>query len=148
MNSFEEINPVFKRVLQNSVNQTYNKFLALVSEGRGLSIEEADSVAQGRVWSGSRALEHGLIDGIGDIKVAIESAAVLAGLTDYEVVYIEKDLSPKELFLRQVLQSAVSILPPVQTGLFPAIPADLKALTQMVRRPSIYLQCTNCKINF
>ena len=148
MNSFEEINPVFKRVLQNSVNQTYNKFLALVSEGRGLSIEEADSVAQGRVWSGSRALEHGLIDGIGDIKVAIESAAVLAGLTDYEVVYIEKDLSPKELFLRQVLQSAVSILPPVQTGLFPAIPADLKALTQMVRSPSIYLQCTNCKINF
>ena len=148
MNSFEEINPVFKRVLQNSVNQTYNKFLALVSEGRGLSIEEADSVAQGRVWSGSRALEHGLIDGIGDIEVAIESAAVLAGLTDYEVVYIEKDLSPKELFLRQVLQSAVSILPPVQTGLFPAIPADLKALTQMVRSPSIYLQCTNCKINF
>ena len=74
MNSFKEINPVFKRVLQNSVNQTYNKFLALVSEGRGLSIEEADSVAQGRVWSGSRALEHGLIDGIGDVNVAIESA--------------------------------------------------------------------------
>ncbi|MEO2183618.1 MAG: S49 family peptidase, partial [bacterium] len=51
MTNFEEINPVFKRVLQNSVNQTYNKFLALVSEGRGLSIEEADLVAQGRVWS-------------------------------------------------------------------------------------------------
>ena len=54
MNNFKEINPVFKRILQNSVNQTYNKFLALVSEGRGLSIEEADLVAQGRVWSGSR----------------------------------------------------------------------------------------------
>ena len=98
MNNFEEINPVFKRVLQNSVNQTYNKFLALVSEGRGLSIEEADSVAQGRVWSGSRALEHGLIDGIGDVNVAIESAAVLAGLTDYDVVYMGKELSPKEQF--------------------------------------------------
>ncbi len=148
MNNFKEINPVFKRVLQNSVNQTYNKFLALVSEGRGLSIEEADSVAQGRVWSGSRALEHGLIDGIGDVNVAIESAAVLAGLTDYDVVYIEQELSPRELFLRQVLQSAVSILPPVQTGLFPGIPTELKTLTQMVRSPSIYLQCTNCKITF
>ena len=148
MNNFEKIKPVFKRILQNSVNQTYNKFLALVSEGRGLSFEEADSVAQGRVWSGSRALEHGLIDGIGDVNVAIESAAALAGLTDYDVVYMEKELSPREQFLRQVLQSAVSILPAVQTGLFPAIPAELKTLTQMVRSPSIYLQCTNCKITF
>jgi len=61
---------------------------------------------------------------------------------------MEKELSPKEQFLRQVLQSAVSILPPVQTGLFPAIPAELKTLTQMVRSPSIYLQCTNCKITY
>jgi len=148
MNNFEKIKPVFKRMLQNSVNQTYNKFLALVSEGRGLSFEEADSVAQGRVWSGSRALEHGLIDGIGDVNVAIESAAALAGLTDYGVVYMQKELSPREQFLRQVLQSAVSILPAVQTGLFPAIPAELKTLTQMVRSPSIYLQCTNCKSTF
>lgn len=148
MNNFEKIKPVFKRILQNSVNQTYNKFLALVSEGRGLSFEEADSVAQGRVWSGSRALEHGLIDGIGDVNVAIESAAALAGLTDYDVVYMQKELSPREQFLRQVLQSAVSILPAVQTGLFPAIPAELKTLTQMVRSPSIYLQCTNCKSTF
>jgi protease-4 len=148
MNNFEKIKPVFKRMLQNSVNQTYNKFLALVSEGRGLSFEEADSVAQGRVWSGSQALEHGLIDGIGDVNVAIESAAALAGLTDYGVVYMQKELSPREQFLRQVLQSAVSILPAVQTGLFPAIPAELKTLTQMVRSPSIYLQCTNCKSTF
>lgn len=148
MNNFEEINPVFKRVLQNSVEATYNKFLSLVSEGRGLSIEQADSVAQGRVWSGSRALEHGLIDGIGDVNVAIESAAVLAGLTDYDVVYMEKELSSRELFFRQVLQSAVSILPPVQTGLFPVIPAEVKVLTQMVRSPSIYLQCANCQITF
>jgi protease-4 len=148
MNNFEEINPVFKRVLQNSVEQTYTKFLSLVSEGRGLSIEQADSVAQGRIWSGLRALEHGLIDGIGDVNVAIESAAVLAGLTDYDVVYMEKELSPRELFFRQILQSAVSILPPMQTGLLPVIPEELKVLTQMVRSPSIYLQCANCKITF
>ena len=148
MNNFEEINPVFKRVLQNSVEETYGKFLSLVSEGRGLSIEQADSVAQGRIWSGSRALEHGLIDGIGDVNVAIESAAVLAGLTDYDVVYLEKELSPRELFFRQLLQSAVSILPPMQTGLFPAIPTEVKVLTQMVRSPSLYLQCANCQITF
>lgn len=148
MNNFEEISPVFKRVLQNSVEATYTKFLSLVSEGRGLSIEQADSVAQGRIWSGSRALEHGLIDGIGDVNVAIESAAVLAGLTDYDVVYLEKELSPRELFFRQLLQSAVNILPPMQTGLFPAIPAEVKVLTQMVRSPSIYLQCANCQITF
>jgi protease-4 len=148
MNNFEEINPIFKRTLQSSVNQTYNKFLALVSAGRGMSIKEADSVAQGRVWSGSRALEHGLIDGIGNINVAVESAAVLAGLTDYDVVYIEKELSSREQVLRQVLQSAVSILPPLQTSLFPTIPAELETLRQIASSPSIYLQCTSCRITF
>lgn len=146
--NFEEINPIFKRTLQSSVNQTYDKFLALVAEGRGLSIEEADAVSQGRIWSGSRALKHGLIDAIGDVNAAIESAAVLADLTDYEVVYMEKELSTKEQILRQVLQSSVSVLPPMQTSVFSAIPAELKALTQITRSPSIHLQCTNCKITF
>ncbi len=148
MNNFDEINPIFKRALQSSVDRTYDKFLALVSEGRGISIEEADAVAQGRVWAGSRALEHGLIDGIGDVNVAIESAAALAGLTNYDVVYMEKELSSRELILRQVLQSSISLLPSLQTSLFPAIPAELKTLSLMTRSPSIYLQCTNCKITF
>lgn len=148
MNNFAEINPIFRRTLQTSVNQTYNRFLALVAEGRGLSIEEADSVAQGRVWSGSRALEHGLIDAIGDVNAAIESAAVLADLTDYEVIYMEKELSTRELILRQVLQSSAGILPPMQSSVFSMIPAELKTLTEITRSPSIYLQCTNCRITF
>lgn len=148
MNNFDEINPIFKRTLQTSVNQTYNRFLSLVSEGRGLSIEEADSVAQGRVWSGSRALEHGLVDAIGDVNAAIESAAVLADLTDYDVVYMKKELSAREQILRQVLQSSIGILPPMQTSVFSMIPAELKTLTQITRSPSLYLQCTNCKIIF
>jgi protease-4 len=147
-NNFEEINPIFRRALKSSVNQTYNRFLGLVSEGRGLSIEEADSVAQGRVWTGSRALEHGLIDAIGDVNAAIESAAILADLTDYDVVYMEKELSAKDQILRQILQSSVSVLPPLQTSVFSAIPAELKTLTEITRSPSIYLQCTSCKITF
>jgi len=148
MNNFEAINPIFRRTLQSSVNQTYNKFLALVSEGRGLSIEEADSVSQGRVWSGSRALEHGLVDGIGDVDTAIESAAVLAGLTDYDVVYMEKELSSKDRILREILQSVVRVLPTMKSSLFSAIPSELKTLAEVTRSPSIYLHCTNCKITF
>ncbi len=146
MNDFGEINPIFRRVLQTSVNQTYNRFLALVSEGRGLSIEEADSVAQGHIWSGSRALEHGLVDAIGGVNAAIESAAVLADLTDYDVVYLEKGLSAREQILNQVLQSSLSVLPPIQTNVFSVIPVELRTLTKITRSPSIYLQCMNCKI--
>ncbi len=147
-NNFNEINPIYRRVLQNSVNQTYNRFLALVSEGRGLSIEQADSVAQGQIWSGSQALEHGLVDAIGDVNAAIESAAVLADLTDYDVVYLGKERSAREHILKQVLQSSLSVLPPIQTNVFSVIPAELRTLTRVTRSPSIYLQCMNCKIVF
>jgi len=60
----------------------YDRFTQLVSEGRGLSLDEVDDVARGRVWSGEDALERGLVDELGGLTAAITKARQLAEIED------------------------------------------------------------------
>ncbi|MBI5693469.1 MAG: signal peptide peptidase SppA [Verrucomicrobia bacterium] len=69
-------------VLQRMVDWIYAEFVAKVAEGRRLSPDKVESVAQGRVWSGSDAVEHGLVDELGGLEAAIAHAAEKAGLRD------------------------------------------------------------------
>jgi protease IV len=57
----------------------YTDFIERVAQGRKLSVEAVDAVAQGRVWTGADALEHGLVDELGGLRTAINRAKVLAG---------------------------------------------------------------------
>jgi len=72
--------------MQNSVDTIYALFKGHVAQGRRLSPADVDSIAQGRVWTGSDALKIGLVDGLGGIDRAIHSAASMAKLSDYKVV--------------------------------------------------------------
>ncbi|MGI9123965.1 MAG: signal peptide peptidase SppA, partial [Mycobacterium sp.] len=64
----------------------YTDFVGRVAEARGMSIEEVDAVARGRVWTGADALERGLVDELGGLRTAVRRAKVLAGLdADTEV---------------------------------------------------------------
>ena len=72
--------------LKFTVEEIYSVFLKRVAIGRGLTTEAVDKIGQGRVWSGSRAVELGLVDKLGDLNVAIATAAELAKLTDYGIV--------------------------------------------------------------
>ena len=74
-----------KALMQGYVENFYDIFLSRCSEGRGMTKDEIDNIGQGRVWTGKQALEIGLVDEIGDVDRAIEVAAELAGLTDYDV---------------------------------------------------------------
>ena len=60
--------------------RVYGDFTALVAEGRRMPVEKVDALGQGRVWTGSDAVERGLADEIGGLKEAIEYAALAAGL--------------------------------------------------------------------
>ena len=73
--------------LQCNVDKTYDTFLTRVSDGRGLSKAQVDSIGQGSVWSGSDALQLGLVDQLGNLKDAIAVAAKLAGTDKYQIVY-------------------------------------------------------------
>ena len=79
-------NDAEKEILQEYINEGYKLFLKRCADGRGMSIEDIDNIGQGRVWTGSKAKEIGLVDEIGDVDKAIGIAAQLAKVNDYKVV--------------------------------------------------------------
>ena len=70
---------------QEQVEMIYDHFINIVAEGRGLTPERVDEIAQGRVWCGSEALGIDLVNEIGGLKDALDYAAVSAGLEDYRI---------------------------------------------------------------
>ena len=77
-------------LVQGNVDRLYNDFIEIVANGRGISIEEANLIAKGRVWSGVDALEVGLIDQIGSLDDAIDKAKDLAAIKDYYLKEYDK----------------------------------------------------------
>lgn len=71
--------------MQNMVDDIYVQFVQLVADGRQMSTEEVDAIAQGRVWCGEDALKIKLVDEIGGLEDAIRYAAIAAGLEEYRV---------------------------------------------------------------
>lgn len=145
------LNEQVASALTSTVEFTYRNFLQLVAEGRGMTLEQVDAVAQGRVWSAADAREQGLVDELGSLREAVAAAAELAGLASPEVEYIHQSLSPRELLLQQLseragpmglgqlVQRTVSVerlLAPLQEA------ADLVA---SLRDPAhLYMRCLAC----
>ena len=77
-------------LIQRSVKNTYNDFIKHVSEGRKMSLNNVDSIGQGRVWTGSAALNNGLVDSIGGIIDAINIASQLANIDDYVLIELPR----------------------------------------------------------
>ena len=71
-----------RNLLQTFTDVTYETFLSRVAEGRGMDIEDVRALAGGRVYTGDRALELGLVDEIGGLEYAITRAAGLAELEE------------------------------------------------------------------
>ncbi|NOR27036.1 MAG: signal peptide peptidase SppA [Lutibacter sp.] len=82
---FEPMTDEFRLVTTEGVEAVYTTFLQRVADGRNMTIEAVDKVAQGRVWSGTDALNNGLIDALGNLDDAVLYAAELAEVTDYKV---------------------------------------------------------------
>jgi protease-4 len=88
-----------KQMMQAGVDLVYDQFKARVVDGRKLDSTFVDSIAQGRVWTGHRALGIGLIDRYGGISDAIASAAAMAELESYRVaVYPEPQSLIEQIF--------------------------------------------------
>jgi protease-4 len=101
------ISDKLSQVFQLGVENAYDKFISLVAAERGLEKEAVDQVAQGRVWTATQAKEFGLIDKLGNKQDAIEAAATLAQLQEFDVITIEQTLSEKDQFLKELLGSAM-----------------------------------------
>lgn len=79
-------------IIQSNIENGYQRFLSLVAEGRNMTVEQVNEIAQGRVWGGRKAQEIGLVDHLGNIDQAIQAAILRADLKDYKVVYIEDEI--------------------------------------------------------
>ncbi|WP_417942494.1 signal peptide peptidase SppA [Flavobacterium sp. RS13.1] len=80
---FVPVDEKFKAFTLESVENIYNTFVTHVAEGRKMTFNQVDAIAQGRVWSGSEALKIGLVDKIGGLNDAINEAAKIAKIKSY-----------------------------------------------------------------
>ena len=97
-----KLSDVERKTLLRSVDKVYETFTSKVSNGRNLPMEKVLDLAQGRVWSGTRAVELGLADANGGLREAIAVAADKAGIVDkFRVTEVLEDLSP----MAQMMQS-------------------------------------------
>ena len=88
--------------LQELVDRVYERFVALVADGRKMAPERVEEIAQGRVWSGARALELGLVDELGGLTRAIALARERAGLDeDAPVRFGFEELHPFDELVRE-----------------------------------------------
>ncbi|MEH6558711.1 MAG: signal peptide peptidase SppA [Oceanicoccus sp.] len=103
------LNSVFGRAMQSSLENGYTRFLTIVANGRGMTTEQVDGVAQGRVWSGADAFDNGLVDQLGGLDQAVAAAAKLANLTEYKTELVELPLTPQQQFLQELMGSEVML---------------------------------------
>ena len=87
---FESISPGFRKSALEGIEYVYDTFKQRVADGRNLSLEEVEALAQGRVWTGLQAKENGLVDELGGLGAAIEAAAVLAEIEEYNLTSYPK----------------------------------------------------------
>ncbi|WP_258806895.1 signal peptide peptidase SppA [Pseudidiomarina sp. CB1] len=141
-----------KVVVQSSIEKFYRDFVTMVADSRGMTYDQVHAVAQGRVWTGAKAQELGLVDNLGDLDAALNAAAELAGLSNYDVVTVEPELSARERFLRDFFGQAEVFLPasPTTRTIDP-IKQQLQGVWREVQMVSkfndpegVYLLCELC----
>lgn len=146
--------PEVETLLQAEVGHIYDNFLSLVAQARGISMEQADALAQGRVWTGGSARQLGLVDQFGDLDAALEWVAGEAGLEeqDWHPRFLESPVDPFEGMIGDMLgdtseqapQTLVTVSSQfaMQEGrLVARLDADLDRL---VSRPGVHALCLAC----
>jgi len=120
---YREMSPEEQAYWEELINEVYQGFIEIVADGRGFDAETARSLADGRVYSGRRALELGLVDALGYQEDAIAKAAELGGITgDPRVIRYQK------------FSTLSSLLGETFLGLPAGLPPDLlqRALSPML----------------
>lgn len=140
------MDPRIGEVLQSVINAGYQDFIGKVATNRGKTADEINEIGQGRVWSGNQALERGLVDQLGGLEDAIADAAERAKIGgDYQLVYVEKELTGFEKFMvsmnsraHAMVQSSVAsaLLPSwMQPQFTREMSRDLAVLNGWEKRP-------------
>jgi len=139
-------------IFQLSIDRGYQDFISLVATHRDMTLEQVDAIAQGRVWSGIKAKELGLVDELGDLQAAVNAAAELAQLESFETKVIEKELSSQDKFLQNLVGNASALFEkPIENSTGPAsqlmqtLNKELKRFDNFNDPQGIYSFCLTCE---
>lgn len=143
------LDPRVGEALQMAIEQGYREFLDRVGKARDMSFEQIDPIAQGRVWSGQDAFDLGLVDKLGDLDQAIDSAIQLAGLDDPEIQVIEPEVDFTDQLLVEMMSQAGAWLPRAETTGTPtladhmlgSLKAEVEALGEFNDPHGVYAMC-------
>lgn len=154
---FQGLKPGAKDMFQLLIERGYTEFLTMVAENRDMTVEQVDNVAQGRVWTGNKALQLGLVDKLGHLEDAIAAAADKAGLDHFDVKLMKQPLSPFEEMMEQLTgQAAIQGWLPApeltaEQRLMRKLSGQLKQefvlLNQFNDPNGVYSYCVACSIN-
>ncbi|NPD86349.1 signal peptide peptidase SppA [Lentimicrobium sp. L6] len=104
------LTPYQREVIQSSVERVYDSFITKVAKGRNMTKEDVDRIGQGRVWSGSQAIEIGLVDELGGMNEAIVKAAELAEIETYKLKELPVQKDPFQQILEDLTGQSSSIM--------------------------------------
>ncbi len=148
------MSPQAKQVVQAGVDHVYDRFLTIVAEATESTTDQIHQVAQGRVWTGAKALELGLVDELGGLKQAIESAAELAELDTYDVEEVSQPLDFREQLLQEIANGQVdALVSAVPKNWLPSslvshlygISKKVEVMAQFNDPRGMYLNCFECQ---
>ena len=148
----QALSPELAEILQIGIENGYTNFLKVVSEGRNLSLQDVDKIAQGRVWTGEDGLKNGLVDKLGSLQTAIADAADLAELSEFDVISIKAKTSSKQAFINELFAQSITLLP---KGMLSSSPLQ-SLLTEVDKQANLairlndpqnrFVYCTYCQV--
>jgi len=128
------------KAIQLGIEHGYHRFISLVGRSRGIPINNVDKIAQGRVWTGLDAMKVGLVDQMGDFDDAVNIAAKLANIEEYNLYWVEKPLSTTEQLLQQLSENLNASL---GIDISSTLPKALQPVTQQLLADSSLLNTFN-----
>jgi len=150
-----ELTPGMANIVQLNIERGYRDFIELVAENRNMNPAQVDAIAQGRVWSGRKAQELGLVDELGDLEDAVNAAAKLANLDSFETKLIEKERSERAKIMDNLFGQASALLGKPSathyqensfTTVFNKLSSELKQMAQLNDPQGVYSFCLACEV--
>ena len=143
----QSLSAEMEQFIQMNIDNGYSTFLSLVAKNRKMTIEQVDQIAQGQVWLGSEASKNGLVDKLGDFDDAIDMAAELANISDYQIDWQK----PEGSWFNALYSDMIAMMPKSTAEVFFEQIPEVKQIKQQISvwdkfkdAQNRYIYCLNC----
>ena len=143
----QSLSAEMEQFIQMNIDSGYSTFISLVAKNRKMTMEQVDQIAQGQVWLGSEASKNGLVDKLGDFDDAIDMAAELANISDYQIDWQK----PEGSWFNALYSDMIAMMPKSTAEVFFEQIPEVKQIKQQISiwdkfkdAQNRYIYCLNC----